>query len=167
MAESKKVQAQSFQVFSDGTLQYRHTTVYMEYCQPQKLTKLQCSGFLLGFHDIGMTDWVPIWLISASRSTAWPKTFTLKHMLGLSVMVSSHLRLLCVAGSTLRSSMGSFLNKDHPIRYVINYIPEAECKGQTFLWTRPNSILYSGLASLFTVPSSSTSAVLILANTLK
>lgn len=48
-------------------------------------------------------------------------------------------RLLNVAGPTLRSDVVStFPKQETSIRYDIDYLPEAEDKGQTSLWARPN-----------------------------
>lgn len=87
-------------------------------------------------------------------------------MLNLLLWSAYPLRLSRVAGPTLKSSVANFSPKDPSVRYDIDYIPEAEGKGW-ILHSRPNSLLYGGLASLFTVPKSSTRGALFLANPLK
>lgn len=56
------------------------------------LTELWYPKFSLGLHFIGVIDWLPLRLISVTRSThtMWPKAHTLNHMVAFLGVASPH-----------------------------------------------------------------------------
>lgn len=77
-------------------------------------------------------EWLIDWLIAhvnelglQINDTVWPKALTLNHM-------------VCLSGVT-----GFCPRQGHSVRHDIDYLPEAEGKGQCTLWGKPNSLLHT------------------------